>query len=532
MRRIPSRPARTCLRRSCAGLLLAVLMLGGLLAGPSQPAAAQAVSTATPTPTETGTLTLTTTLTATLTETGTPTLTPTTTTTATITPTLTITATPTQTLTATITLTPTPSLKVLINEVAWAGTKATTFGDYGEWIELYNPGTAAIPLSGWTLTASSGSPRINLTGSIPAGGYFLLERLETGTFPLPLDTNHPGPPDLTYSGALSDSGDSLYLRDSSGLLMDTANANGGGWPAGNLTSRCSMERASATAPDTDVNWTTSRANPLPVDKDAAGNWVCGSPRNTNWAYSVTATASPTLTPTRTVTPTRTPTLARSLTPTRTVTPRRTVTGTPNRATPESIVLNEFLPHPRSDWNQDGKIDSGDGFIEVKNLGSQPISLSGWRLDDQEGDSSPYTIRDVILQPGVRIAFFTSQTGLLLSDGGDSVRLFKSTGQIDDAYTYPVVKVLNQSWCRLPDGSPFWQTGCAPSPGEVNHPAESVFVANRLQAPICLSPKLPLAIFSAECAPLGLERWAPELWESLSSKYPWYLELETQEFILE
>ena len=61
-----------------------------------------------------------------------------------------------------------------------------------------------------------------------------------------------------------------------------------------------------------------------------------------------------------------------------------MTPTPNRATPEPIILNEFLALPRSDWNNDGKVDSGDGFIELKNLSSQSISISGFRLDDHFG----------------------------------------------------------------------------------------------------------------------------------------------------
>jgi len=67
---------------------------------------------------------------------------------------------------------------VLINEIAWAGTAASS---NDEWIELYNPGEEEISLDGWHLTAADGTPDIALSGAIPAGGYFLLERSDDNT---------------------------------------------------------------------------------------------------------------------------------------------------------------------------------------------------------------------------------------------------------------------------------------------------------------------------------------------------------------
>jgi hypothetical protein len=45
-----------------------------------------------------------------------------------------------------------------------------------EWIELYNNAGSDIDLTGWTLQAADGTPSIALSGTIPAGGSFLLER--------------------------------------------------------------------------------------------------------------------------------------------------------------------------------------------------------------------------------------------------------------------------------------------------------------------------------------------------------------------
>jgi hypothetical protein len=497
--------------------------------------------TLTPTITSTATVTPTVSQTVTVTPTGTVTLTPTISATVTITATrtltLTRTLTPTKTTTslvsstatqtATRTVTATPSRILVIDEIAWMGTLASSAD---EWIKLYNPGLLPVNVNGWKLFSTDTSPTILLTGTIPAGGYMLLERTDNDTVRDVVVANAQ-----LYSGELTNSGESLSLVDASSTLIDTANGNGGLWPAGNVTSFCSMQRIPGTV-DSDSSWVTASIPAIP-SLDADGNPICGSPRND--------VLPPTLTPTRTRTPTRTPTKprtstpVRTATPIRTATPKKTATKTPNRTTPEAIVINEFLSQPRTDWNGDGKVDSGDGFIELKNLSTVAITINGYRLDDQDGDSLPYTIKDVTMQPGTRKVFFASQTGILLSTGGDSVRLFKSSGSLpSDAFTYGVIKVPDQTWCRLPDSTPrtyeviAWKFGCAPTPGDVNKLAESVFIGNQLEAAICLSKKLPAAVYQAECDPLGLAMWDQSLWDALLPEFPRYFDLNAQEFLLE
>ncbi len=82
-----------------------------------------------------------------------------------------------------------------------------------EWIELYNKGGEVISLSGWTLLAQSGTPSINLSGSIAPGAYFLLERTA--------DTSVPNiSADQIYSGALANGGGTLFLKDNTGATID------------------------------------------------------------------------------------------------------------------------------------------------------------------------------------------------------------------------------------------------------------------------------------------------------------------------
>ena len=65
-----------------------------------------------------------------------------------------------------------------MNEIAWGGTAANAAD---EWIELYNTTDQAIALDGWSLAALDGGPAIALSGVVPPGGYFILERTDDGT---------------------------------------------------------------------------------------------------------------------------------------------------------------------------------------------------------------------------------------------------------------------------------------------------------------------------------------------------------------
>jgi hypothetical protein len=90
---------------------------------------------------------------------------------------------------------------VVINEIAWAGTPAS---QYDEWIELYNNADRDIDLRGWLLSAADGTPSIQLSGVIPAHGFYLLERTDdTAVINVAADQ--------VYAGALENSGETLYL---------------------------------------------------------------------------------------------------------------------------------------------------------------------------------------------------------------------------------------------------------------------------------------------------------------------------------
>ncbi len=125
------------------------------------------------------------------------------------------------------------SFDVVINEIAWMGTKSSY---NNEWIELYNNTNSAINLDNWVLKAVDGSPEVPLTGTIPAKGFYLLERSSDKSVP-------EISADQIYKGTLSNKGENLQLYDNLGNLIDSVDCSSG-WIAGDNKTKQTMERTS------------------------------------------------------------------------------------------------------------------------------------------------------------------------------------------------------------------------------------------------------------------------------------------------
>lgn len=135
---------------------------------------------------------------------------------------------------------------VVINEIAWMGTTAS-YAD--EWIELHNPTSSSISIDGWTLNAVDGDPAISLSGTIPAGGHYLLERTDDSTVPN-VSANQ------IYSGSMSNTSETLELKDSTGTLIDSVDQ----WYAGDNNTKATMERIDpAASGTTSSSWSTATA---------------------------------------------------------------------------------------------------------------------------------------------------------------------------------------------------------------------------------------------------------------------------------
>jgi hypothetical protein len=194
--------------------------------------------------------------------------------------------------------------KVIISEVAWAGSAADA---EDEWIELRNLGTGPVDLAGWTLQwrrtrpvapadyiwktvelsgilatsdvsacdaeTEGGTPGVLVSTDDPSGllwqisydpdletrGYFVLERTRD-------EAVSDVPSDMLYDAArspmlaLSDLGEVIMLVNDRGDVVDTANASSIGrdeWAAGSRSTFGSMERVDPLGPDVADNWSTN-----------------------------------------------------------------------------------------------------------------------------------------------------------------------------------------------------------------------------------------------------------------------------------
>lgn len=169
---------------------------------------------------------------------------------------------------------PPPPRPVAINEIAWAGTAASAFD---EWMELKNNTDKEIDITGWVLVGKDGTPNIKLKGKIPAKGFFLLERTDDNAVS---DVKA----DQIYTGGLLNAGETLTLKDGKGVVIDTANNDGGPWPAGTASDgnppHATMERVDSIAADTDANWKTNDGKKV-NGKDAKGKPLNGTPKAEN-----------------------------------------------------------------------------------------------------------------------------------------------------------------------------------------------------------------------------------------------------------
>ncbi|MBI2055491.1 MAG: right-handed parallel beta-helix repeat-containing protein, partial [Candidatus Sungbacteria bacterium] len=148
------------------------------------------------------------------------------------------------------------AMDVVINEIAWAGTADAATDD--EWIELYNRTSQSISLSGWVLrSATDEKPYISLSGTIAAGGYYLIERDDDNAIS---DVSA----DLAVSfgsaggSGLIDTGEALILQHASTTIDQTPALNSCGanqWCGGSSSGRKTMERVDPDLAGTDsASW--------------------------------------------------------------------------------------------------------------------------------------------------------------------------------------------------------------------------------------------------------------------------------------
>ncbi len=260
-----------------------------------------------------------------------------------------------------------------------------------DFVEIFNPTNAPISFAGWSVQYASATGVFTtannqltvITGTIPAGGYFLVQEAAganiTTTILLPT-------PDAIGLSNLSATNGKVALANVSTPLGCGSNHTTGtcvgnpnlvdyigygtatdyeGTVAGALTNTTAAIRNSGGCTDTDVNSAdfTVSGPPNPRNSASTPN-PCGggTPLVTNTPTSTPT--GPTNTPTNTIPPTVTSTFTNTPTP--------TATHPPSTA----VVISEFRTR--------GSAGGNDEFIELYNLSNTDVNIGGWKVNGSSG----------------------------------------------------------------------------------------------------------------------------------------------------
>lgn len=326
------------------------------------------------------------------------------------------------------------SSDVVINEIAWMGTKIDGIESKNwwryEWLELYNNTTNPISLDNWKieLYRTDLDYTISLKGEIPANGYFLVVASDK-------IVNY----DFNYSnlaGKLNNSGQKVVLKNSVGEIIDEIDCfSAGKWFAGDNTTKQTMERISPlVVGNISSNWQSSQ-NPG------------GTPHQSNFGEGQAPKAENQITEEQI---SENPPEARPLT--------ESLTGNLTEARPlpiypGGIVFNEILPSPEG-------ADETEEWIEIFNGNNFEVDLSGWKIKDGEGGTKTY-----IFPAGVKIAakgylvLTRPVTKIILNNTGDKLALLQPDDKIIDEVIFEKAP-RNQSYSKK-DGKWYWTSFLTP-----------------------------------------------------------------------
>ncbi len=402
--------------------------------------------------------------------------------------------------------------QVVVNEVMPApGTDWTDDGVFSssedEWVELLNVGTASVPVDGYFLTDGTGTPRYGLTGTLAPGEHLFV----TGEHAADWESVNGFP---AVGLSLNNSGDSVVLFETAGgattevaSYLWTASATEvsvGRMPDGSGTFEPfdALALGGAGAQPTPggpnggpavpkiLSWDVTPA--FPTDQDpvrvsalagdsdgivsATLHWalngvvqpnvglerVGGTDERGTWETLLSAQAAGVVI-----------TLAIR------ISDGAFIAQTNDRdvqiaGSGSPIVLNEVLADPPPDLDGDANGDgtrstSQDEFVELVNIGADPVDLTGWSIHDATGARHEFASGPVI-SPGDFFVVFgggtptgipsgsdvASSGGLSLNNTGDEVRLVGADGVTRDFHAYGSEANADESLIRVPDGGP-WTT---------------------------------------------------------------------------
>ena len=305
--------------------------------------------------------------------------------------------------------------KVLINEVAWMGTKDSA---NDEWIELKNISNSSINIKGWSLYDKD--KQINLVFKedyfLLSGGLLLLERTDDDSVPFIKA-------DFIYSGALANKDEALFLFDSNCELQDFVEANSQ-WPAGDNEEKRTMERGD------DLTWhaysgtgcmnifgTPKQENSLKVETQENNNEESSSSASKDSSNNSSGTTSGSFGGGGIII-------------------SYCSQSNLNNSLLTPVIINEVA------W-MGTQTSSSDEWIELKNVSGQDVNLNGWQLLDKDGQIKVvFSAIDVIAANGFYLLERTDDVSVpnipldkkysgALADTNESLRLFSANCELVD-----------------------------------------------------------------------------------------------------
>ena len=418
---------------------------------------------------------------------------------------------------------------VVINEVNWAGSTTSSSDEWVELknqtssdinLSGWTLENAGPRRSG--LKTSLKIPDDEIKSVVLANGYYLISRYAPGDNTEALvKTNLTIEPDWRTQGepvylSLSNSGNGdLILRDKDGIVIDQA--GGDIWLAGDETSRYSMERNDSPGDGlVKENWHTAQVSA----NLSAGKTDRGTPKSSNSKVVNLPPSIPVL---------ETPldgteivdkgdeinfTWSNSTDPEKKLISYNFYLGCSNSLTDKDLVdsnfeENNFKLNEIGDFGDCSKyywkVTASDGvnkvestiaafslkkpvysslviiselcsnpvlnetnneWIELFNNSSEEVNLNGWVLEDTKGTVRRYLInRDLIILPFGYTVLYRKETGIVLNNDEDSVKLIQPNNNV--LFQVPTYLDGEEGWAwhRKENGN--WQWTTKPTPGRKN-----------------------------------------------------------------
>ena len=303
-------------------------------------------------------------------------------------------------------------LNIVINEIAWMGTKANSSN---EWIELYNNTNQDINLEGWALY--EGETLIEpLTNIIKANSYYLIERTDDSTIQNITASQEPS----SWGGyGLNNNGEHLKLLNQELVIIDEVDCSKGWFTGESDPSYKTMERISFQEIGSNSNNWQTNSSGEGIALDSQNNSINGTPKEKNSIALVNQTEE--------------------------------IIYSSN------IIINEILPSPEG-------ADSENEWIELKNQGNQEVSLSNWSIRDKQGTINTYIFSEgTTIGPQEFLVLIRPITNITLNNSEDGLELIQPNQNIISSVNY-VNASLGESFNYI---NSEWVWSDQPSPNSLN-----------------------------------------------------------------